>query len=194
LAVADNWNFRIRAVALDGTTSTWAGTGANGILDGPGRIANLTHPFSLALQSDDGLLLVEPETGLIRRVAPDPDHTVSRVFGELNRYGWQDGNTSTASLSETMSIALTADQQLILLDAASSRVRLLADGRIQTLAGGRRADLHDGSGDKAGFGFPRAVAVTSDGNLLVVGTSEHALRCVVWRPGPPLSRWCTSPR
>ncbi len=194
LAVADNWNFRIRAVALDGTTSTWAGTGANGILDGPGRIANLTHPFSLALQSDDGLLLVEPETGLIRRVAPDPDHTVSRLFGELNRYGWQDGNTSTASLSETMSIALTADQQLILLDAASSRVRLLADGRIQTLAGGRRADLHDGSGDEAGFGFPRAVAVTSDGNLLVVDTTEHALRCVVWRPGPPLSRWCTSPR
>src|SRR5258707_613833 len=57
LAVADNWNFRIRAVALDGTTSTWAGTGANGILDGPGRLANLTDPFSLALQSEDGLLL-----------------------------------------------------------------------------------------------------------------------------------------
>src|SRR5258708_33581172 len=56
LAVADNWNFRIRAVALDGTTSTWARARANGVLAGAGRVANLTHPFSLPLHSDDRLL------------------------------------------------------------------------------------------------------------------------------------------
>lgn len=62
---------------------------------------------------------------------------------------------------------------MILLDGPTSRVRLVGSGSVTTLAGGQRGGTVDGPGESAGFGWPRGVAVASDGNLLVVDVLEH---------------------
>jgi DNA-binding beta-propeller fold protein YncE len=71
-----------------------------------------------------------------------------------------------------------SDGQVVLADGASARVRALLNGRVDTLAGGRRAIAADGPGKQVGFGSPRGVAVAPDGSVYVVDAKEHALRHV----------------
>ncbi|HZR11131.1 MAG TPA: hypothetical protein VFA79_21250, partial [Myxococcales bacterium] len=58
---------------------------------------------------------------------------------------------------------------------ASARVRAIAGGVVDTLAGGRSGGSADGFGADVSFGFPRAVAVAPDRSLLVVDAERHAL-------------------
>jgi hypothetical protein len=163
---------RIRAIAPDGTLSTWAGNGAEAVVDGSN--ASFYFPFAMTALPDGSVIVAESDDGLLRKIAPD--RTVSTFAGELGRVGWWDGPTDSAALSELMGVAARSDGAIALLDAASYRVRLLANGSVRTLAGGSTSALVDGSGDQAGFFLPRGAAWASDGSLYVADTGNHALR------------------
>jgi hypothetical protein len=175
LLVVDTWNQRVRALA-NGKLSTWAGNGAEAVVDGPGASASFYFPFAAAGFPDGSVVIAESDDGLLRRVAPDAAHTVSTFAGELGRVGWDDGAVDSASLSELAGLAARADGTLVLLDAATYRVRLLAGGQVSTLAGGATSARVDGPGATAGFAFPRAAAFAADGSLLVADVGNHALR------------------
>src|SRR6267142_862311 len=178
ILVADTWNYRIREVGLDGTVRTWAGTGERGLDNGPGAKATLMYPISMAALPGGDALLIEPESGMIRKVSSAPTHDVTVLLGNLGVQGWSDGTVSWAEISETIAAAVRADGQVVFLDGASARVRALRNGVVDTLAGGVRGGTVDGYGPDAGFGFPRGVAVAPDGSILVVDLAEHALRRV----------------
>jgi sugar lactone lactonase YvrE len=67
LVVADRNNFKLRRVTLDGTTSTFAGTGASGLVDGPRASAQFTGPIRL-FQVIDGRIFVADAVSPIVRV------------------------------------------------------------------------------------------------------------------------------
>ena len=90
--------------------------------------------------------------------------------------GWGDGPVATAQVYESIGVAATPAGDVILLDAATYRVRALHAGTIDTLAGGALAQTLDGSGNAAGFLLPRAAAAAPDGSLLVAEAGGHALR------------------
>jgi sugar lactone lactonase YvrE len=176
LLIADTWNQRIREVRLDGTVTTWAGNGVKGLQDGSGTSAELRYPMYLVVAPGGDALVVEPESGMVRRVTAAPPHTVSATVGFLGQTGWSDGALSDALVSETIAVAARPSGEVVLLDGATARVRALRNGVVDTLAGGRGAPGIDGSGSEAGFGFPRGVAAAPDGSLLVVDVEQHALR------------------
>src|SRR6266850_2331562 len=178
ILVADTWNYRIREVGLDGTVRTWAGTGERGLDNGPGAKATLMYPMSMAARPGGDALLIEPESGMIRKVSSAPTHDVTVLLGNLGVQGWSDGTVSWAEISETIAAAVRADGQVVFLDSASARVRALRNGVVDTLAGGVHGGTVDGNGPDAGFGFPRGVAVAPDGSILVVDLAERALRRV----------------
>ena len=182
LLVADTWNHRLREVQPDGTVTTWAGTGAGGLNDGPGALATLHFPMSLALMPGGGVLLVEPESGMLRTVSAAVGHDVSKLAGAIGAVGWDDGVGSQASISETIAAAVTADGEIVFVDGATARLRALRDGAVDTLAGGLKGGTVDGAGPDAAFVFPRALAVAPDGSVLVVDAAEHALRRVTLPP------------
>ena len=74
-----------------------------------------------------------------------------------------------------------ATGEMVLLDSAAYRVRLLGATRSVTLAGGARGDLVDGPGDQAGLGLSTAAAVAPDGSVLIVDAGNHALRRLTLR-------------
>ncbi len=176
LLVADMWNNRLRAVSALGATSTWVGDGKRGVVDGPGVQAEIYFAVALTVCPDGTVLWPEAETGLVRKMSPDAAHTVSLFAGELGRIGWLDGPVATAQVSELVSVAARASGDVVLLDTAASRVRLLSGGQVVTLAGGARVDLVDGAGAQAGFALPRAAAAAPDGSVLVADSGNHALR------------------
>ncbi|GAC1341892.1 MAG: hypothetical protein NVSMB23_14080 [Myxococcales bacterium] len=176
LLVADAGNHRLRAVAAAGNVSTWAGTGDDRAVDGPGATASLSFPFAVAVMATGDAVIAEPGTGVVRTVSAAPGHAVVTLAGGRGRRGFADGSLSDASVSETVAVSATPDGQVILVDGASARVRTITRGYVATLAGGLHGGTLDGPGAGAGFSFPRAVAALPGGALLVVDARGHALR------------------
>ena len=179
LLIADALNSRLRAMDAAGNVGTWAGTGSNSVVGGPGATACLSLPMAVTLLPGGDALIAEASTGLVRKVAGSAGHEVTLLAGEIGRSGWNDGPVSTASISEIYSLAALADGQVVLVDGASARLRVLNGGTVETLAGGKRLGGADGDGASATFSAPRAAAVAPDGSILVVDAADHSLRRVV---------------
>lgn len=73
--IADTKNHKIRKVALDGTITTVAGTGASGYLTsqsgGPATSAKLNQPGAIVVNGIDNFYLSDTVNNRIRRVAPN---------------------------------------------------------------------------------------------------------------------------
>ncbi len=68
LLVADQVNCRIRAVWPDGLTTSIAGDGMAGYLDGSGNVAKLKYPTDLTFLSDGTLAVVDDGNNRIRKI------------------------------------------------------------------------------------------------------------------------------
>jgi sugar lactone lactonase YvrE len=117
---------------------------------------------------------------LTRPVAPEPLHVgAASVLAGDGRDGWLDGRRDTARFSEPFGVAVSADHVVFVSDAGRShRIRRIdADGVVSTLAGGGRGFV-DGVGAAARFATPSALALATDGTLIVADTGNHAIRRV----------------
>src|SRR6266436_9053263 len=182
ILIADSWNHRLREVTPQGMASTWVGTGEEGIVDGPSSRARIVFPMGVTMLPSGDAVIVEPSTGVLRKVAASATHDVTTLVGYPGDEGWNDGTIDAATVFETLAAAARSDGQLILIDGAMARIRALRNGAIDTVAGGQQGGTVDGSGATAGFGAPRALAVAPDGTILVVDALEHALRRITLPP------------
>jgi RHS repeat-associated protein len=81
LYIADQNDHRVRRVGPDGIITTVAGTGARGFSGdgGPGHLAQLNLPSSVAIDDQGGILIADGANGRIRRVGTDG--TITTVAG-----------------------------------------------------------------------------------------------------------------
>jgi len=89
ILVADLFNNRIRAVALDGTVTTFAGTGAAGATDGAAASATFNAPQDLAIDGAGNVYVADLENFVVRAIAPDG--AVSTLAGDGSG-GWLDSD------------------------------------------------------------------------------------------------------
>src|SRR5262249_6780756 len=92
LYVGDIDNNRIRVVAPDGTTTTLAGNGGAGAVDGTGRPTGTTQingPQAVALDGAGNVYVAEWRGNRVRKIAPSGDTTTLAGNGGL---GWADGS------------------------------------------------------------------------------------------------------
>ena len=85
LYVADQGNRRIRRIALDGSVTTVAGTGAEGAQDGPGPEASFTRLKGLAMDARGHLFVADGHA--VRRLEPDRGFRVTTVLGAVGELG-----------------------------------------------------------------------------------------------------------
>ena len=69
IIVADEGNHRLRQITLSGQTSTWAGDGVAGSLDGPRLGARFNKPRGLAIDSAQNVYVTEVDGHVIRKVS-----------------------------------------------------------------------------------------------------------------------------
>lgn len=121
LYVADTSNHRIREInPLTGHTTTLAGSGIAGHLDGTGTAARFDNPRYLAL-SKAGTLYFSDGFSKVRMVTPDGVATT--LAGST--YGYKDGVGTEAEFHSPAGIVVTQDWKVYVTDASNKRIRLI---------------------------------------------------------------------
>lgn len=166
--------------ALDltqGVIEPWAGTFAEGIVDGPRDRAELAQPSGLAV-GREGLTFADSESSAVREVSFAPGGGVRTFVGSgLFDFGDIDGPAATARLQHPLDIAwLNGD--LYVADSLNHKIKRIdpASRDVSTVCGGEGDG--DGALRQAGFREPAGLCAGPDGSLIVADTDNHAIRLV----------------
>ncbi|MFC0253286.1 NHL repeat-containing protein [Massilia consociata] len=166
---------RIRAIAPDGTVTTFAG-GREGFADGVGTAAAFHTPSALAFDHEGNLYVADTGNHAIRKI--DQDGSVTTLAGD-GTPGELDGIGRAARFNGPVGLAVDHAGIVYVADTYNDRIRRIGkDGSVTTVAGGARPGNADGLATAAGFDTPSAIAVAVDGTLYVADTGNNAIRRV----------------
>jgi thiol-disulfide isomerase/thioredoxin len=173
VVVADTVNHALRGVRLeDGTVTTVAGSGRQW-MHGAGT-TDLSSPWDLAWH--DGRVVVAM-AGIHQLWSFDPRTRAVEVLAGTTNEGLLDGPAADAWFAQTSGLAADRDR-LWLVDAETSSLRHLQDGKVGTSVGAGLFDFGhvDGPAARALLQHPLGVTVLPDGSVAVSDTYNGAVR------------------
>lgn len=182
LYVADFGNHLIRAVAPDGTVTTFTGSprldqsGApiGDYQDGPRGTARFNGPANLYLGPDGSLYVADANNNRIRKVASDG--SVSTVAGD-GEMGSQDGSADKARFNLPGGLAVAPNGTIFVADSYNNSIRRIStDGAVSTFAGVSVTGSNDGPGNQARLFYPEAIAFDASGNLIIADSQNYKIR------------------
>jgi DNA-binding beta-propeller fold protein YncE len=144
----------------------FAGTGEEGIADGPLASAEFAQPSGLALAGHT-LYVADSEDSGVRAIDLDKGVVHTLVGSGLFHFGDRDGRGEAALLQHPLGVA-AAPGALYVADTYNNKIKRidLHTLEVTSLAGGSSATLFE----------PGGVALLPDGRLLIADTNNHRLR------------------
>ncbi|MDP9906715.1 NHL domain-containing thioredoxin family protein [Arthrobacter bambusae] len=125
---------------LSGEVSILAGSGLEGLLDGPAEEAWFAQPSGLAVDADDNIWVADSETSALRRlVVGESGVTVESAVGKgLFDFGFRDGEATEARLQHPLGVTVLPDGSVAVADTYNGAVRRYdpAAKAVSTLARG----------------------------------------------------------
>ncbi|HEC08077.1 MAG TPA: hypothetical protein ENI86_00760, partial [Acidimicrobiales bacterium] len=181
LYVSDYSLHRVIRVAVDGTATYLAGTGAAGFSGdgGPATSAALRNPRGLALDVDGSVLIADYNNHRVRRVAPDG--TISTILGTGSSTHSGDGGLATAAGVPTpVAIEVGSAGDIYVASYGSHRVRVIdpGTGLVTTYVGngGTGVSANGTALASASVRNPMGVALDPSGDLVVSVNVNHLVR------------------
>jgi DNA-binding beta-propeller fold protein YncE len=158
-----------------GRLSVFAGTGREGIDDGPVGQATFSQPSGLALAGRK-LFVVDAEASALRRIDLETNLVDTLVGTGLFDFGETDGPFEVAQLQHPGGIAVLGDGDLLIADTYNHKLRRvdLSERRVTTVAGSGEPGPGTGAGEDSLLNEPSGVAV-SGGLVLVADTNNDRL-------------------
>jgi len=163
--VADTYNDRIRAIDVDGTVRTLAGSGVPGADDGVAEAASFDTPTGLAIDARGNIYVADTGNSMIRIVDSN---------GRVTTPAWARGD----GFYRPLGIAIAPDGEFYVADEGGRIVAIRSDNEIRTLAGDG-VGFRDGAGVTAQFRRPSAIAFLRPGHLVVADAANALVRMVV---------------
>ncbi len=190
LYIADCGNNRVRKVSRNGIISTVAGNGSGGYSgDGvPATQAALNQPEGLAVDSLGSIYIADTFNNRVRVVGING--IIQTVAGTgFSSFSGDGGSPSSAALFLPTDVATDSAGNLYIADFGNSRIRKVAQGKIETVIGGNGNEtiFDESVATTVRLNGPTGVAVDGSGNILVaegsIGTGTgHAVGDYrVWR-------------
>jgi uncharacterized protein (TIGR03437 family) len=180
--VADTGNNRVRKIDANGTITALAGAGVAGYSGdgGPANIATLNRPGGVAADTAGNVYISDTGNHAIRKVSAAG--VISTLAGNgVPGSSGDNGPAAVALLNSPGGLAVDSAGNLYVADTANHRVRrITSGGTISTVAGnGTAGDTGDGgAATAASLNTPGAVALDSNGALLIADTFNHRVRRV----------------
>lgn len=178
LYIADTENQRIRELLPDGTITTVAGNGGQGLGGDGARAVSATLNLPTGVTGDAAGNIYVADQGNNRIRVITPGGNISTVAGG-SPYGLGDGGAATISqLNGPASLALDSSGNLYFTDSGNNRVREISNGVISTVAGtgisGYSGD--GGAASAAEMNTPMGLVVDAAGRIFVADSGNNAVR------------------
>ncbi|MEP7220684.1 MAG: thioredoxin-like domain-containing protein, partial [Bacteroidota bacterium] len=165
-----------RADAETLEASPFAGSGREGLLDGPLRGAALAQPSGITA-GDDQIYIADSEASAIRCVSFDLSGTIGTIVGVgLFEFGDCDGAGDDARLQHPLGICYR-DGMLYVADSYNHRIKLIdpATRFARAIIGNGAPGLADGAVAIAQLNEPGALAFVGE-ILFIADTNNHSIR------------------
>ena len=161
-------------VAKKAIVSTYAGDGTDGFLNGPLLSAQFETPVDIAISSDGILYVADYNDRRIRKIAGGQ---VSVLAGD-GGFGTRNGAGDTAQFVDPYRIEVDRSGNVIELDQADSRVRLITpSGVVSTFAGSGTGGFKDGDVSVALFRQSMGgIATDGQGDIYIDDTNNGRIR------------------
>jgi DNA-binding beta-propeller fold protein YncE len=181
-------------IAMAGTHTIWrmhtrtleaeryAGSGMEGIRDGPLRQAALAQPSGIASDGGGVIYFADSEVSAVR--ALDGDRVRTLVGEGLFEFGDRDGDARTARLQHPIGIAVH-EGLVYVADTYNHRVKVVdpREGTVMSLVGTGRPGRADGPAAEAQLSEPNGLAFLDD-MLYIADTNNNLVR--VYEPATGL--------
>lgn len=177
-------NQRMRVIDDDGLVRTVVGNGFHAIAttEIPAEQTPLENPIDFDFAPDGRLVFVSYHDPRVLALGDDGTlHTIAGaadgVLGMLGNEG-DGGPAIDALFIQPDGIAIAPDGAIYVSDSLANRVRRIADGTIETVAGNGMQDWtgDGGPGVDAAVHWPSAIALDADGSLYIAQTRSHVVR------------------
>ncbi|HVW98785.1 MAG TPA: gliding motility-associated C-terminal domain-containing protein [Mucilaginibacter sp.] len=174
LYVADRDNRLIRKITPGGEVSTFAGSGANAVVDGKGTAASFKGPEGVAADAADNIYVADTYGNVIRKITPDGDVTTIAGTGTA---GGKDGPAASATFNQPQGIVVDHSGNIYIAEYGSCSIRKINPaGKVSTFAGNGTCGFADGQGSEARFSNPQKLAADAAGNIYVADFDNNRLR------------------
>ena len=159
-----------------GTVARLAGSGEEGLNDGPSARASLAQPSGLSLSPDQRTLyFADSESSAVRAVSLGDDSRVMTLVGAgLFDFGWVNGDFQNARLQHPLGVAAFDDKAVLVADTYNSAIRQLDLGnhKVADFDGGAFTCI-----DPVCLPTrePAGITVDNSDRILLVDTGNHRI-------------------
>jgi streptogramin lyase len=171
--VTEEGGHRVRKLTSAGVSTTLAGTGSAGSVDGTGTNASFNKPFGAVADLFGNVYVSDTYNHRIRRITADG--TVTTLAGSTQ--GFADGSGTNAQFNLPETITIDPLGVLYVVEEGGHRVRKITPaGVVTTLAGTGTAGFTNGAGLSATFSNLVGITVDRFQNAYVSETGNHSVR------------------
>lgn len=172
--MTDLGNHEVRHIAPDGTTTTVAGNGEAGYVDGPKEEAQFNNPDGIATDSHGNICVADSGNNVIRKITPEGEVSTAAGTGVP---GIADGHAGEAQFNKPTGIAVDSSDNLYVADEGNNVIRKITPaGEVSTIAGTAVPGFQDGLASEAQFDTPHGIAIDSSNNLYVTDQGNERVR------------------
>lgn len=172
LLVALHNGHKIVRIGADGTSTTIAGTGQFGYVDGAVTAARFKAPLGVVMTPDGHVFVADNENYSIRKIVLGAQ--VTTFAGTAPVSGNGSGNLDTATFNAPSDVVEDSHGNLFVSDGLVIR-KITPGGQVSTFAGGA-VGARDGTGLAAGFGLVMGLAIDSSDHLYVAERFGNTIR------------------
>jgi VCBS repeat-containing protein len=173
----------------DATSTTFAGTGNWGEIDGPGNEAEFRNPGGIVIDANDIIYVADRHNHKIRKISASG--VVSTFAGD--GYGDQDGSLLNARFQQPFGMSADASGDIYIAESDGNRIRKIdiSEGSVSTVAGTGTYGHLDSTLLSSQFKRPEGVLATTS-TIYIADTDNHRIRQIELLPSIKIPAGSTS--